>query len=456
LFFFGVQSFAEAQKVNRSYHHFGTITESSERYTDFVIKNTSGKKIFILRIDCDKDVTYLLGTKTLMPDSSTTLRVQYNPRETGRFSRDIGIYVSSQNDPITVGISGEVRQVPRSSDLACPDFNRITDASRIPEFELQILVVDKLTGEPIENANVKLIQNGLPRYQYRTPKSGELRKKVEIGYYYFIGSAESYKGSEFDYYINVRNSKVIIELEPYISRKVDDWPNDSLFYRDRPEPVLDPGKPPLVPILTTDDQLLSPKDSMSFILPEDGDIKKKINHLVFLVDVSGSMMDQGRMDLLKASMIELCQTLKPEDRVTLITYSGSVRKVLENVPGDQKEMIIERIQNMEGFGYTAGAEALKMAYQAASKNFVAGGNNMVIMATDGAFNLYTTDVMPLVKRHRKKGIVTSVLAIKSTDRDAKTMETIAKEGGGRYVSITNMDEALQNLIQEVNTAAIQE
>ncbi|MFN3342313.1 MAG: VWA domain-containing protein [Flavobacteriales bacterium] len=443
-----------SQSLSRTHHHFGLITEKSDRYTDFVLKNTTGKKIFILRVDTDRDVSTLLSGKTLLPDSSITIRVQYNPKETGRFSKEIGIYVSNLNDPLTISISGEVRQMPQMSDLACPDFNRAPDANRIPEFELQVLVTDKITGEPIAEAGVKIIYKGLPRYLLKTDKKGTTQKKVEIGYYYFIGSAEGYKSEEFDAYINIRNNKVHIELEPYFQTKVDEWPNDSLFYKDRPDPILDPGKPKFEPLLTTEDQLLSPPDTGKMILtPTPVKETFKVNHLVFLVDVSGSMMADGKMDLLKASMIELCNTLRPEDRVTLIVYSSTARVVMENVPGNEKNRIIDKIQNMEGTGYTAGSEAMKKAYEVAQKNFIQGGNNMVIMATDGAFNLYTSDVMPTVKKYRKKGISTSIVAIKNAERDAKSMQTIALEGGGRYVPITNMEQAKAGLTEEVRTAS---
>jgi Ca-activated chloride channel family protein len=180
---------------------------------------------------------------------------------------------------------------------------------------------------------------------------------------------------------------------------------------------------------------------------------EKTNNLVFLLDLSGSMAMDGKLDLLKASMIEVCKALKPEDRVSVVVYNDKARVVMEGVSGANKEEIIAKISAMEAEGYTAGFEGMKKAYEMAQKHFIPGGNNMVIMATDGAFNLYTNDVTPMVRRGLKKGIVTSVIGIKNTERDSKSMITVAEQGGGRYVPIQNLPDALTLLVSEIRTAA---
>lgn len=458
---FSVALQAQVQ-VSRTHHHFGQLSAGSERFTDFVISNKSGKKLFILRTETDRDVSTLISNKTVLPDSSATIRVQYNPRQSGRFSREIGVFLSSSNEPLLLGISGEVKEMPLTSDLACPDFGKVKEAGYIPEFELEVRVIDRLTGEPVEKADVKIIYKGLPKYRFSSNREGEIIKKIELGYYYFVTQAQHYKTEEFDAYVNVRNNKILVELDPLNVRPVDEPANDSAFYQDHTRPVLDPGRPrpeDLQPLLTTEDQLLSPRDTQNILvqsLPEKTETKAeyKYNNLVFLIDVSASMMTDGKMDLLKASMLELCNSLGPEDRVSVVVYSSSARVVLENVAGNDKEQIIEKIQNMEGSGYTAGFEGMKLAYEIANRHFMKDGNNMVIMATDGAFNLYTNDVTPMVKRNVKKGIHTSVLAIKNTDSDSRSMQTIAGLGGGRYIPINNLEEALSKLKEEVRTASL--
>ncbi|MBX7095363.1 MAG: VWA domain-containing protein [Flavobacteriales bacterium] len=462
LFLFLLFGQAEAQfRFSRQHVHFGIIGAKSERFTDFELKNTSGKKAFILRTECDKDVSVLYSNRTLMPDSTITVRVQYNPKETGKFQRQIQVYVSALNEPLIISISGEVNELPSLGDLACPDFNRVSETGRVPNFEMEVLVINAHTGENIIGAKVSMIYLGIEKYRFISDRSGKIIRNIDLGYYYFISTASGFKNKEFDRYVNVRNNKVVIEMIPIIEKGYDQV-DDSLFYRDRPDPIVDPNKPKeLEPLLTTEDQLLSPKDSTPIEIEKpEISIKEspsgegyKTNNLVFLIDVSASMMMDGKMDLLKMSMIELCAGLGPDDKVSLVVYSSQARVIMDNISGSDKQTIIDRIRTMEGSGNTAGSEGMKLAYEMAMRHFIPNGNNQVIMATDGAFNLYTSDVAPLVKRYYKKGIVTSVLAIKNTERDAKSMESIATMGGGRYVPIVDAEGAKNGLIEEVRSAS---
>lgn len=468
IFFLIIPATLTAQvKLNTPHHNFGEITAGSDRFFDFELTNKTGKKFFVLRIDADRDISSLISQKTVQPDSTTIIRIQYNPKEAGKFSKQIGVYISSQNDPVMLSVSGEVKSLPTlSNDLACPDFNRVSPGSLTPEFPLLIGVVDHLTGEPVNHAEVKIVHLGIPRYKLLTNSSGKIQQQIPIGYYYFVVGADGYEGNEFDAYVNVRNSRIIVELMPAKLAPIDPEPLDSLFYAEYPvPPVKDPGRAdewigrdslkPAETIVNNE----PPKDTIipqPSVVDDDGTFREDLylkNNIVFLIDISGSMMTDGKMELLKSSMIELARMLRPVDKISIVVYASNAHVVMESVPGDHKEVVIEKIQQMEGGGYTAGAEGMKMAYDLALRNLVPGGNNMVIMATDGAFNLYTTDVTPMVKRYKKKGINTSVVGIKNTERDAASMKTIAGLGAGRYVPINNFEEALSSLTEEIKKAS---
>lgn len=461
LFTFFSCNFSFAQvKLNRSHHHFGMIDGKSERFVDFILTNKSPKKIFILRIDADREFASLISNKTLEPDSSATIRIQFNPTEKGKINKSIGVYISSQNDPIQITFSGEVVDMPRIAQLDCPSFNTVSAASLTPSFLLRVLIIDKLTGLPIEKADLKMLNMGLAKYQFTTDKEGMIVQQVLIGNYYFVANAEEYIGSEFEAYINARNNNLVIELMPKNVNPIDPEPLDSLFYVEQPiEPLVDPGredewvgrdslKPVEEKIITKVEEpiKIEPKIENTELFTETNYAK---NNIVFLIDVSGSMLSDGKLELLKSSMIELAKMLRPVDKISIVVYASNARIVLSPIAGDQQQIVIEKIQQMEGGGNTAGSEGMKMAYDLAYRNFVPDGNNTVIMATDGAFNLYTSDVGPMVKRYQKKGIHTSVLGIKNTERDAKSMQTIAALGAGRYIAINTFDEAQILLIEEI-------
>lgn len=132
---------------------------------------------------------------------------------------------------------------------------------------------------------------------------------------------------------------------------------------------------------------------------------------VFLVDVSGSMDSEDKLDLLKSGLTKMLDVLNPDDRISIVTYSGEVRKVLESTPVSEADKIKRAIKKLTAGGSTAGGQAMKMAYEEAKRNFIAGGNNRVIMGTDGDFNVGVTDtdsLLEMVQDYAKTGIYLTV------------------------------------------------
>lgn len=462
---------AQSIKPDRAHHHFGVLNEKSEFFTDFVFTNKTGKKAYFFRAEADREISWRISNKTIMPDSSVTLRVQYNPAETGKFSEQIEVHLSSNADPVILSVSGETVSVPHSGTTTdCPDFSSIKEVSREMEFQLKIKVIDKLSGEPIEKAQVKIIYKGLPKYIFETPQNGTLLKKIPLGYYYFVTTASEYITNEFDAYVNVRNNELLIELTPIVKIHADPLVEyEEVIFSENTNELLSKDTVRTDPDIRQDDVIVINENSLvkadsTFNLQpstktDTVSFNNEIylhNNIVFLIDISSSMMDDGKLDLLKASMIELAQMLRPVDKIAIVVYSTHARIALSPVTGDKKEEVIKMIQDLEGDGLTAGAEGMKKAYELAATNFIPGGNNMVIMATDGAFNLYTTDVVPMVKKYFKKGINTSVVGIKNSERDAKNMVEIANQGKGRYMAINNLEEAMNSLTEEVKIASRKE
>ncbi len=436
---------------DRFHHHFGVLTAEDERFTDFVLTNRSAARIFILRTDADKDVRILFSNRTLLPDSSVTMRVQYNPSEKGRFSRQLSVYVSALDEPLTFSLSGETAQLPAGMSPECPDFSAVASVARVPEFELRAKAVDAYTGEALSQVKIRLIHKGLPVHQLTTTREGAVRTRIPLGYYYVVATRPGYRPVERDVYLHVRRDTLLLAMIPLLPEPVaEERPMpDSLFFPSLPETANE------IPVSA--DTLVVQEEIGP--LQEDADtasFSERLyvrNNLVFLIDVSSSMLEEGKLDLLKASMIKVAEMLRSVDRISIVAYSTQARVILPSVSGDQKEKVIGIIRDAEASGLTAGGEGMKLAYQVAMQHFVEGGNNLVIMATDGAFNLYTSDVMPLVKRFRKRGIHTSVIGIRNTEADEKSMKKIAETGEGRYLPITNFQQAEHSLTEEIRAAS---
>lgn len=175
------------------------------------------------------------------------------------------------------------------------------------------------------------------------------------------------------------------------------------------------------------------------------------SNLVFLIDVSGSMSSPDKLPLLKRAFAMLINELRAEDRVSIVVYAGAAGKVLDSTPGNEKREIIKAIENLNSGGSTAGGEGLKLAYKIAQVNFIENGNNRIILATDGDFNVgvsSTSEMERLVEKERERGIFMSVLGFGSGNIKDDKMETIADKGNGNYSYIDNIQEARKVFISE--------
>lgn len=175
------------------------------------------------------------------------------------------------------------------------------------------------------------------------------------------------------------------------------------------------------------------------------------SNLVFLVDVSGSMWAENKLPLVKSSLKMLVDQLREKDLVAIVTYAGNVSLKLESTPGNQKAKIKDAIDDLTSGGSTAGGDGLKMAYRVARENFKKEGNNRIIMATDGDFNVGASsdkDMEDLIVRERESGINISVLGFGMGNLKDSKMETIADKGRGNYAYIDNIMEARKSMVSE--------
>ncbi len=175
------------------------------------------------------------------------------------------------------------------------------------------------------------------------------------------------------------------------------------------------------------------------------------SNLVFLVDVSGSMQPANKLPLLKSAFRMLVNNLRPEDYVSIVVYAGAAGLVLPPTPGNDKEIIISALDRLTAGGSTAGGAGLKLAYKTASEHFIEGGNNRIILATDGDFNIgpsSNAEMERLIETEREKGIFMTVLGFGTGNYKDDKMEIIADKGNGNYAYIDNLQEARKVLINE--------
>lgn len=176
------------------------------------------------------------------------------------------------------------------------------------------------------------------------------------------------------------------------------------------------------------------------------------SNLVFLIDVSGSMQPENKLPLVQKAFRLLVDQLRANDRVAIVVYAGAAGLVLPSTRGSEKAAIYSAIDRLSAGGSTAGAAGIQLAYQIAQENFIRGGNNRIILATDGDFNVgvsSTGDLVSLVEEKRKAGVFLTVLGFGMGNLKDSRLEQLADKGNGNYAYIDNMREAGKVFVTEL-------
>ena len=175
------------------------------------------------------------------------------------------------------------------------------------------------------------------------------------------------------------------------------------------------------------------------------------SNLVFLIDVSGSMNSANKLPLLKSAFKMLVEELRDQDRVAIVVYAGAAGLVLPSTPGSDKEKIIQALDRLEAGGSTAGGAGIKLAYEVAMQNFRKEGNNRIILATDGDFNVGASsnaEMERLIEQKRNQGVFLTVVGFGMGNYKDDKMELLANKGNGNYAYIDNLQEARKVFVSE--------
>lgn len=412
---------------NTSYHNLGEINKEDKKYFDFTLTNAGKEKAILLRIEEPYGIDVKFSKKEILPDSTIIVRVKYTPKKKGKFKKDVPVWISVNNEPITLTLEGDAKTFDINESLQCPDFKTSKKPQDLKS-DLKIKVIDVNTKKPIKNATIEIIWDGLNYKQLQTNKNGEVTQNLKWDNYYFVVNAEGYGTKEQDFYVNKKNNYIEFQLGEPTEEELIVIQEDTIVEE--------------VVVIEPEDTISTKELPVNLFAP---------NNVVFCIDVSVSMKQKGRLDLLKASMIELLNGLRPIDKLAIVTYASSTDVVLESQYVNDKASITQLIQDLTAGGYTAGGKGIKKAYQVARENKIEGGNNQVIIATDGAFNLSKGDkgILSNVETNLKKGVTISVVGVKNEKWTVESMSSIAKTGNGHYIHIKSYEQAKSVLINEI-------
>ena len=181
------------------------------------------------------------------------------------------------------------------------------------------------------------------------------------------------------------------------------------------------------------------------------------SNLVFLLDVSGSMDEPNKLPLLKRGMGLLVDALGENDRVTIVVYAGASGLVLPSTSCERKEVLRAALEVLQAGGSTNGGSGIVLAYEQAARNFIPGGNNRVILCTDGDFNVGVSsrgELTRLIEEKAKSGVFLTVLGFGMGNYKDDNLEQLADKGNGNYAYIDDLDEARKVLVREMGSTLV--
>lgn len=426
--------------IDRDSHDFGSITRSSNRTTDFIITNHYQFSVILSSFTFDFEYSTASSKVSLEPGDTMTYRVKITPDEKGSFDKVIPLSFFRISDTLKIHLKANVTTTNFDDMTGLEPFEPQPGKNdeRFKDIPFQIRVLDIETKEPIEGARISF---STPTPSYRTLKTdqtGYARRDLHNRYEVNV-MASDYESASFGISLGCQDSIRTVLLAPYDPNKKREF---EYFYEYEEQN----------PIKTEDtlDQITAEAEKELLEPFSAGNYKP--NNIVFLMDVSASMLDHNRLTLLKSSIIQLVELLRPEDLVSIITFSDETKILIPptRLSTENKKNILNTIINLKSGGMTNGGKGLKTAFKLVKDNYNSEHNNQVILATDGALGAYMEhdNIIEMVKKNIGYA-TTSIMTINGYNWSGKFMRQITKAGKGSLLPINSDKEAKLILVKVI-------
>ena len=426
-------------KADKAVFDHGDIRLFNNDTAWFTLNNSSSKTAFLLPTMPKDDYAVLTDGQSIAPGGSMRIGIVYYTGEKGRFEQKVPLYFSNANEPLILYIKGNIRSIHETAFSTCPSIenSRPLKPEQIP---LQITVRDMSNSEilssvKLEVVNRRVAYNCVPGYESRTYKC-----KLPYGLLAISAEKTGYESSQLSFEYSENNYQCVVFLKRNIR-------SDSMV---RKEPVYTLKQETRDTAFREDIPLYVP---VAYADSGFNSYRYKPNHLIFIVDISGSMKDSGKLNFLKRSMRELTAMIRPGDYITLITYTNKVRVVFEHKSGLETSAINTAIDTLKAGGGSNGSQSLVLAYELARKHFINGGNNQVFIATDGLLNsskMSNEDLYRLAaKAYRQDHVILSAIGFGDDAAAIAFLQKLARSGRGNFLRIRNLEADLRALAEEV-------
>lgn len=438
-FFFHVNCFSQVT-VNKGAYDHGNIEFFNNDTAYFEFYNSGSKTAHLLPTLPADDYSVFCSSKTIGPGESIQIGIVYYTDKKGRFDIKIPLYFSSQSTAIQLTVKGNIKSIRETALTRCPSIenSKPLEPAQVP---LKITVKDAETEQNLKDVNLR-VKRLTEIYTCAPGFAGSIYAcKCKYGPITIEANKKDYLPSELDVMYDAEHSNFIVYLKK-IKMNQDTFHNITL-----------------TDVKTRKDSISTDKEEPLGYIPASyadsgfNSIAYKPNHLIFIIDISGSMKDSTKLNFLKAAMKKLVSTVRPQDHITLITYAYKVKLIFENYSGLDRSAILTAIDTLKANGGSNGAASMLMAYELAEKHFIPDGNNQIFLATDGLFNSNSISDETLYKLVRKgyaqHNIKLSSIGFGKDLNALNFLRKLAALGKGNFLTIQNKDSDLGVLVEEV-------
>ncbi|MDP2174956.1 MAG: VWA domain-containing protein [Bacteroidota bacterium] len=407
----------------------GTIEQFNNDTVVFLFKNETPQTVYLLSTQPADNYQIITDKKKVISGETIQIGVVLYVENKGKINYSIPVYFSHLNDAILLGISGNIKSIHPNAIDKCPSIENSAPL-KINQVPLKVIVKDKETLKLLGGAKVEVQFKNQSVFCAQGFNQLTYQCKCDEGFLNIKVSLKGYIPQSLNFNFYRENNVVEVFLEKVL---VEENEIDTIVKTPQP-----------TELIVYEPVGLTKKLDNTLYMP---------NHLIFVIDISGSMKDSFKLNFMKASMIALAKELRSTDYFTLITYAGRAKVVLEFTSGMNLEDIKTSIDTLQAKGGSYGADGLLNAYQKANQYFIKNANNQVFLATDGLFNggnLKNEDLYKIAKKEfQKNQIKLSTIGFGKDEKALVFLKKLAENGNGHYLVIHQLPQDLDVLIEEV-------
>lgn len=469
---FGQQMFEVDKKDFNTGDHelFSGIIDSIK------VTNPSDDIAYIFGTTKSRNLQFKLPKKGIGPNESAYIYFISSPKKKGVFEQELELYSRSGQESIKITIKGRIKSFDQNYEQLCPTFDN-PNIQQALQLNAKIKVVDKATQLPIDGAQVTLIKSNKEK-SLSTDRNGLTVILLRLGLYRVITSSPGYETKDIDHYFNRNNNSITIQLIrdkeqledlPLIEDRLEK--QEEVIAQTEPQEEEEETEEVIYVKQDEDDDIASE----NFIKPEPKENLEtekniyddpntftpdlyKSNNLIFLIDVSNSMGLNKRLDKVKDAMYNLIDKLRPEDYVTIITYQQITDVMMNRVSAVNKDSLKMAIAGLSPHGSTKGKKAVNRAYEEANRFSIKGGNNQIILATDGGFDGLGKSQFKLLSFVRYQRITTginlSILCFGYNRQGKELLKRLSIAAGGKFYEVEKNEEVVDLLEQDIRRNAL--